>query len=87
MGWVKVVYGRDGRREEVAGWRKWSIAIPAAFVAAVVLALVLVIVFGIAITVGAVLLIAVPAAVLLALLARAVMLPRPRGGPPAGPAS
>ena len=85
MGLLKVTYERDGRREDVAGWRKWAIAIPGILVAALALALLIIIVFGIAITASVVLLIAVPAVVLLALLARVVMLPRSRGGPPAPP--
>jgi hypothetical protein len=76
MGRLKVVNERDGREDDVSGWRKWAIAIAAIAVAAVVIvvaALVVVIALGIALTASVILLIAVPALIALALLARLVM--------------
>ena len=70
---MKVVIEKDGECREVFGWRKWAIAIPAILVAAIVLALVTVIVLGFAVTLGAVLLFAIPAALVLAALAQVVM--------------
>ena len=67
---MKVVIERDGRRREVSGWRKWSIAISAILVIALVAALAIVLMLGLALTVGAVLLIAVPTALALVLIAR-----------------
>jgi putative autotransporter adhesin-like protein len=76
MGRLKVVYERAGRREDVTGWQKWAIAIPAiavAVLAIVVALLVVVIVLGVARTAGVIVLIAVPVLIALALLARLVM--------------
>lgn len=70
---MKVVVERDGQRQEITGWRGWAIAIPVILVAAIVIAAAIVFVLGLTLTVGAVVIIAVPAAVILALIARALM--------------
>jgi hypothetical protein len=71
---MKVVVERDGQREEISGWRKWAIAIPVIPVAALAIAAAIVLVLGLTLTAGAVLIIAAPAALILALIARAVMI-------------
>ena len=70
---MKVVIERDGERKEISGWRGWAIAIPIILVAAFVIAAAIVLVLGLTLTAGAVLIIAAPAAVILALIARALM--------------
>jgi hypothetical protein len=70
---MKVVVERNGQSREVAGARKWAIAIPAILVAALMLAAVVIFVLGLAVTVAAVLIVAIPAALILALVARMLM--------------
>ena len=77
---MKIVVERDGQRQEITGWRRWAIAIPAILVAAIVAAAVIVLVLGITLTLGVVLLIAVPAVLVLALMAR-VLMNRSAAGP------
>ena len=70
---MKVVVERDGERQDISGWRKWAIAIPVILVAACVVAAAIVLVLGLALTAGAVLMIAAPAALILVLIAHAVI--------------
>jgi hypothetical protein len=64
---------RDGRRQEITGWRRWMIAFFAILVAAIVATAVIILLLGLTLTVGAVLLVAIPAALILALIVRLVM--------------
>lgn len=68
MTWMKVVVERDGREREVVGWRKWAVAIPVLAIVALLVAVVALLLFGLALTIGAVLLIAVPLVLVLLLI-------------------
>ncbi len=70
---MKVVIDKDGERREVMGWRKWAIAILAIVVLAFMLSLVTVIILGLAVTIGALVMFAIPAALVLAAIAQATM--------------
>jgi hypothetical protein len=70
---MKVVVERDGQRQEIVGWRRMAIAFPVILVAAIVIAAVLVFVLGLTLTMGVVLIIALPAALILGLFARMLM--------------
>lgn len=70
---MRVVMERDGQRQEITGWRRWVIAFFAILVAAIVATAVIVLLLGLTLTVGVVLLIAIPAALILALIARLLM--------------
>jgi nitrogen fixation protein FixH len=65
---MKLVVQRNGR--QVTGWRKWAIMLAAIPFIALVIAIALVFVLGVALTAGAILTIAIPAALVLALVAR-----------------
>ena len=65
---LHLVIERHGRTREVTGWRKWSIAVPVLAIVAPVVALAVLFILGLAVTVGAILIIALPLAVILALL-------------------
>jgi hypothetical protein len=62
---MKVVVERDGRSREVLGWRRWAIAIPVLAIVAPVGAVAVLLIFGLALTIGAVLMVAVPIALVL----------------------
>jgi hypothetical protein len=63
---MKVVIERQGRRRELLGWRKWAIAVPGIAIAALLIAVAAVLLLGLALTVGVILMVAVPAALILA---------------------
>ena len=69
MAALKVVVDWRGRTREVTGWRKWAITIPVIAVVSPVVAVGLVLLLGVALTVAAILMIAVPVALVLALIA------------------
>ena len=69
MAALKVVVDWKGRVREVTGWRKWAITIPVIAVVSPAVAVVVVLLLGVALTVGAMLLIAIPLAVVLAVIA------------------
>jgi hypothetical protein len=69
MAALKVVVDWKGRVREVTGWRKWAITIPVIAVVSPVVAVAVVLLLGVALTVGAMLLIAIPLAVVLAVIA------------------
>jgi hypothetical protein len=69
----------DNKKILITGWRAWLIGLPILAVVAIVLAAVAMLVLGVALTVGTVLLIGVPIALLLWVLARLVF-PRNRIG-------
>ncbi len=66
---MKVFVERKGRKRELTGWRKWTVAIVVLPIVALIVAVAIVLAFGLAFTIGAVLLVAVPALVILAGLA------------------
>jgi hypothetical protein len=66
MAALKVVVDWKGRVREVTGWRKGAITIPVIAVVSPVVAVAVVPLLGVALTVGAMLLIAIPLAVVLA---------------------
>jgi hypothetical protein len=70
---MRVVMERDGQRQEITGWRRWLIAFFAVLVAAIVATAVIILLLGLTLTVGLILLIAIPAALILALIVRLVM--------------
>ena len=70
---MKIVIERDGQSEELSGWRKWALAIPAILAIALVISIVIVVLLGVALTIGAILIVAIPAALVLALIARLLM--------------
>jgi hypothetical protein len=78
---MKVVVERDGRRQEITGWRAWAIAIPLILLAAIGIATVIVLVLGLAFTAAVILIIAAPAALILALVAPALMSRNAGDGP------
>jgi hypothetical protein len=63
---MKVTIERNGRSREVIGWRRWAIAIPAVAIVAPVLSTAVLFVFGLALTVGVILMVALPIALILA---------------------
>jgi len=69
MAALKVVVDWKGRVREVTGWRKWAITLPGIAVVSPVVAVAVVLLLGVALTVGAMLLIAIPLAVVLAVIA------------------
>ena len=69
MSGLKVVIEQDGQSREVTGWRKWAIAVPVLAALALLGAVAALFVFGIVVTIGAVLLAAIPIALILALIA------------------
>ncbi len=64
-----IVITRNGRATVLTGWRAWLVGAAVFCAAVVVLALIAFVVLGVAVTVGAVLLIVVPVAFGLAILA------------------
>jgi uncharacterized membrane protein YoaK (UPF0700 family) len=66
-GW-KVVIERDGRSREVLGRRRWAIAVPVLALVAPVVAVAVLFAFGLVLTISAVLMVAVPVALVLALI-------------------
>jgi hypothetical protein len=71
MGWMKVVIERGGGSREVFGWRKWAIVIVVLAIVAPLAAVAALLLFGLALTIGAVLLVAVPIALVLVFIALA----------------
>ncbi len=67
---MKLVVKRNGR--QVTGWRKWAIVGAAILVSGLVIAVAVVLVLGLALTAATILTIAIPAALVLALIARLV---------------
>ena len=65
---MKLTVKRNGK--QVTGWRKWAITLAAIPFIALVIAIMLVFVLGVALTAGAILTIAILAALVLALVAR-----------------
>lgn len=63
---MKVFVERKGRKRELTGWRKWAVAVPGLTLGGLVLAVAIIFAFGLAVTVGVILLFAVPAVFLLA---------------------
>ena len=63
-----IVITRNGRTTVITGWREWLIRIVVFLTAAVLLALIAFLLLGVAVTVGAMLMIIVPAAIVVALL-------------------
>jgi hypothetical protein len=59
----------NGRRNVITGWRAWLIVASAALLGAVVILLL----FGVVLTLGLVLMIAVPLAIILSLIAKLVL--------------
>jgi hypothetical protein len=70
-----IVIYRNGERTVITGWRSWLIVAVAVSLTALIVVAAIGLVFGIALTVGAVLLFAIPIALVLALIAR-LLLPR-----------
>jgi len=66
---LKVVIEEDGQSREISGWRKWAIAIPVLAAVALLGGVAALFVLGVVVTVGAVLLAAVPIVLILALIA------------------
>jgi hypothetical protein len=66
---MKVVVERGGRSREVLGWRRWAIAIPVLAIVTPVAAVAVLLLFGLALTIGAVLMVAVPIALVLVFIA------------------
>ena len=66
---LKVVFEEGGQSREITGWRKWAITIPVLAAVALLGAVAALFVLGLVVTVGAVLLAAVPIALILALIA------------------
>jgi hypothetical protein len=64
-----IVIKRNGRATVITGWRAWLLGAAVLIVAWVLLAMVIFVLLGVAITVGAALLILLPTAALVALLA------------------
>jgi hypothetical protein len=62
---MKVFVERGGRRRELLGWRRWAIAIPVLAVAAPLGAVAVLLAFGLVVTIGAVLMVAAPIALVL----------------------
>jgi hypothetical protein len=73
-----IVIERNGQTTVITGWRAWLIGAVAFAGATLLLALLAFVAFGLAITVGAVLLIAVPVAIGVALVASAFSRRPPR---------
>jgi hypothetical protein len=69
--WMKFIVKRNGK--EVTGWRKWVVMVGVILVGALVVAVALVFILGLALTAGAILVIAIPVALILALIARLLM--------------
>jgi hypothetical protein len=69
MAGLKVVIEEDGEAREISGWRKWAIAVPALAAVALLGAVTLMFLLGVVVTIGAVLLAAVPLALILAFIA------------------
>ena len=65
----KVVFEAGGQKREITGWRKWAITIPVLAAVALLGAVVILFVLGLVVTIGAVLLAAIPIALILALIA------------------
>jgi hypothetical protein len=70
---MRVVMERNGRRQELTGWRRWALGFFAILVAAMVATAVIVLLLGLTVTIGLVLLIAIPAVLLVAVIARLLM--------------
>jgi hypothetical protein len=66
---MKVYFERGGRKREIVGWRKWAITVPSIAVASLVVAVVVVLALGLALTIGVILMLAVPFALILAWIA------------------
>lgn len=69
--WMKFIVKRNGK--EVTGWRKWAVMVGVILVGALVVAVALIFILGLALTAGAILVIAIPVALVLALIARLLM--------------
>lgn len=69
MAALKVVVDWKGRARELTGWRKWAITIPVIAVVSLIAGLAVVLLLGVALTAVAILMIAVPVALVLALIA------------------
>jgi hypothetical protein len=63
-----IVITRNGRTTVITGWREWLIRIVVFLTAALLLALIAFLLLGVAVTVGAMLMIVIPAAIVVALL-------------------
>src|SRR5262245_42336882 len=75
---IMIVITRNGRTTVLTGWRAWLLGAVAFVASVVVFALVAFVVLGVAVTVGAVMLIVVPIALGLAILASFFRSPSPR---------
>ena len=76
---MKLEIERDGQRREITGWRKWAIAILVIVIAALAVAAAVLFVVGLTFTVGAILVVALPVAVVGAFLWQFLANPRSRG--------
>lgn len=70
---LRVVIERNGQSREVSGWRKWALAIPVIVFAALAFAVAVVFMLGLTLTIAAILIVAVPTALILALIARSLV--------------
>jgi hypothetical protein len=73
-----IVITRNGRTTVLTGWRAWLVGAAAFIAASLAFAVIAFVVLGIAVTVGAVLLILVPVAIGIAILASLFRPPRSR---------
>jgi hypothetical protein len=69
------VIQRNGQTTVITGWRAWLIGAAAFLIATLLMAVIAFVLLGVAITIGALLMIVVPVAVGLALLASALRRP------------
>jgi hypothetical protein len=65
---MKVEIERNGKRQEVTGWRKWALGITVIIVAALLVAAAVLLAFGVTLTIGAILLVTIPIAIVVAFL-------------------
>jgi hypothetical protein len=68
-----IVIERDGQRTVVTGWRAWLIYATVAPIAAVLVVAVILLIFGMALTIGTVLLFAIPLVLVFVLMARLLL--------------
>jgi len=74
---MRVLFERRGRRTVITGWRAWALAVPAMLLVAFIVVAVALFALGVALTLGTILLIGVPVAVLLTFIVH-LLLPAPR---------
>jgi len=74
---MQFMFERNGRRTVITGWRAWALAVPAMLLVAFVVVAFALFALGLALTLGTILLIGVPVAILLALIVH-LLLPAPR---------